>query len=66
MKDQKYLLQSISNIESQVLAAIRIVFDNNSFLSCTVTPPYCRLMPNEANVSTEGRVLHEKSDLVTT
>jgi len=31
MKDQKYLLQSISNIESQVLAAIRINFDNKLF-----------------------------------
>jgi len=50
MKDQKYLLQIISNIESQVSVAIRIVFDNNSSLSYTVTTPYC--MPN---VTTQGR-----------
>jgi len=38
MKDQKYLLHSIYNIESQILAAIRIVFDNNSSSSSSCRP----------------------------
>jgi len=49
MKDQKYLLQSISNVDSQVLAAIlelfltTTIFYHVAYATVTVTPPYCRL-----------------------